>query len=63
MISAHFEFLMYVLGAAFCQQIHRIRCLVLSVIEVYEDFFQHTSFFLMYAAPKQWQLSTLKPNE
>ena len=35
MISTHLEFLMYVLGAAFCQQIqmHRIRCMVFSVIE------------------------------
>ena len=40
MISTHFEFLMYVLGAAFCQQIqiHWIWCLVFSVIEFYDKF-------------------------
>ena len=40
MISTHFEFLMYVLGATFCQQIqiHRIRHLVFSVIEFYDGF-------------------------
>ena len=38
MISTHFEFLMYVLGAAFCQQIqmHRIWRLVFSVIDFYD---------------------------
>ena len=39
LISTHFEFLMYVLGAAFCQQIqiHWIRPLVFSVIEFYDN--------------------------
>ena len=39
MISAHFEFSMYLLGASFCQQIkkHRIRRMVFSVIEFYDD--------------------------
>ena len=41
MISTHFEFSMYVLGAAFCQQIqiHRIQRMVFSVIEVYDNIF------------------------
>ena len=38
MISTHFEILMYVLGAAFCQlkQIHQIRHMMFSVTEFYD---------------------------
>ena len=39
MISTHFDFLMNALGAAFCQQIHRIRRMVFSVIEFYDIFY------------------------
>ena len=49
MINTHFEFSMYVLGAAFCQQIqiHRIQHSVLSVIEFYDDFFTVHSTILL----------------
>ena len=69
MISTHFEFLMYVLGAAFYQQIqiNRIRRLVFSVIEFYDDiivvFSDEKLLFDISEHPKRLRAVHLQPDE